>query len=80
MRLKLFAIKAKEAENKALDHFIYLPNEKRFFFIDDVDFSEDEQTVILYFEERIDKNSGLIDTQYEVGANEFIYVVTEDNS
>lgn len=65
------AIKAGDIENY-IDHFIYLPNEKRFFLVNDVDIEENE--VILYFEEDIIRGK-LIDHELRIDLNEFIYVV-----
>jgi len=45
------------AKNLEEDTFIYLPDEKRFFFIDAIDF--DGKDVILIFEETVD-HRGLV--------------------
>ena len=63
MTLKHEIVPAKELEE---DTFIYLPDEKRFFYIDAIDY--DGRKVILYFEEGVGE-AGLISYSLEMGQN-----------
>lgn len=69
MRLKHEIVKAKDIEP---DCFIYLPNEKRFFWVDNID--HDGRKVIFYFEEGVDE-TGLVDYQIEMGENKKVKVI-----
>ena len=56
MTLELEKIAAKEATGIGYGFFIYMPNEKRFFFVDDWEIDNDEVT---FFFETIEKTKGL---------------------
>jgi len=74
MRLPIITMKAKDVKP---DNFIYIPSEKRFFWIDDIDY--EEKDVIFYFEESIDKTRGLVSSTLSYDKNDNIYVVENDN-
>jgi len=69
MRLAHQIVKAKDLEP---DCFIYLPDEKRFFWVDDIDY--DGKKVIFYFEEGVNK-TGLVTFSIEMGENKKVKVI-----
>ena len=54
------------AKNLKEETFIYLPDEKRFFYIDVIDF--DGRNVVLIFEETVD-NLGLVTSELVLNQN-----------
>lgn len=69
MRLDTEIVLAKDVEP---DCFIYLPKEKRFFWVDDID--HEGKIVIFYFEEGFGSR-GLNDFSIEVGRYSKVIVV-----
>jgi len=72
MRLDHVKVKAKDLE---CDCLIYLPKEKRFFWIDDIEYAEDKITLI--FEEGINQR-GLVTTELELKPNQQVINIIND--
>jgi len=63
------------AEDIPTGVFVYLEDEMRFFFVDDVDIEEDEVT--LYHEQGIDKKTGLIEDSVTFAIDEQVPVLAK---
>jgi len=72
MRLDHVKVKAKDLE---CDCLIYLPKEKRFFWVDNIDVEEDRVTLI--FEEGINKR-GLVTTELVLKPNQQVINIVND--
>lgn len=69
MTLEIITMKAKKV---VVNSFLYIPSEKRFFWIDDLDYDDNE--IIFFFEEKIDK-TGLVSHSLRYDKNDSVYVV-----
>lgn len=72
MKLKHVITKAINLEN---DSLIYLPDEKRFFWVDDIDITFDK--VICYFEEGIDAGR-LNDPTISFNVEDDVWIIVQD--
>jgi len=74
MRLNHVKVKAKEITDDCL---IYLPKEKRFFWVDFVDMDEDGNVVFI-FEEGISSSGGIKEVRLVYKPNQVVINVTND--
>lgn len=72
MRLQCLKTTAKLAP---VDTFIYLPKKKMFFFADDKDY--DDKNIIFYFEEGIDENGNMIESELVFNENDEVLIVSQ---
>lgn len=73
MRLPTMRLKASQVPQ---DTFVYLEDEHRFFFVDDM--SVDEEEVTFFFEEDVDE-SGIVEYSKTVPVNQKMLVVSYYN-
>lgn len=74
MRLQLMLVPAMHVPN---DSFVYLPNENRYFYIDDIVTSGDTTTLI--HEVELDENVGIKEVELKFKNLEELYVLMQYN-
>lgn len=74
MRLHTIEVMAQDLTHSV---FVYIPKQKRFFFVDDFDVEEEFTT--LYFEEDINEKGKIIESEIKFKNTEMLRVVSQYN-